>query len=107
MEVEEARKILGPKYDVLPDSQIQWLITLYSKLAHVIVDEYTKDPKAYMKKIDDIMKSRINKERHLANKMPPKATLDQRVKRHAAHAIHCKCRPIPESIRKEIEKRVT
>ena len=107
MTIEEARNILGPKYDSLPDSQIQWLILLYSKLAHVMIDEYTKDPKAYMKKIDNIKKSMINKERHLVNKMPSKATLDQRIQRHIAHTTHCKCRPMPESIRRAIEKRAT
>jgi len=35
--------------------------------------------------------------------MPPRATRQQRVQWHAAHASACGCRAIPESIRKEIE----
>ena len=71
-----------------------------------MIDEYRKDPKALLKKLGDIKKKMTNKEWHLANKMPPKATLDQRIKRHIEHMNHCKCRPMPESIRKEIEKRI-
>ena len=48
----------------------------------------------------------INKERHLANKMAPKATLNQKIKRHIDHVAHCKCRPMPESIKEEIQKRI-
>lgn len=106
MKLEEARKILGPEYDNLPDAQIEGLIFFFSKLSHVVIDEYTKDPKGYMKKLNDIKKSNTNKERHLANKMPPKATLDQKIKRHIEHAKNCKCRPMPESIKKEIQKRI-
>ena len=58
MEVEEARKILGPKYDSLPDSQIAWLILLFDKVSHFLIDEYRKDPKALMKKLDDIQKEK-------------------------------------------------
>jgi len=106
MNIEEARKVLGPKYVDITDAQIQGMIVFFSKLSHIVIDEYTKDPKAYMKKLNDIKKSNTNKERHLDNKMPPKATLDQKIKRHIEHATHCKCRPMPESIKKEIQKRI-
>ena len=106
MDVEEARKILGPKYADITDAQIQGMILFFSKLSHVVIDEYTKDPKAYLKKLNDIKKSMINKERHLANKMAPKATLNQKIKRHIDHVAHCKCRPMPESIKEEIQKRI-
>jgi hypothetical protein len=106
MDVEEARKILGPKYADITDAQIQGMILFFSKLSHVMIDEYTKDPKAYLNKLNNIKKSMIDKERHLANKMSPKATLDQKIKRHTAHTANCKCRPMPESIKKEIQKRI-
>lgn len=105
MTLEKAREILGPKYNDLPDSQIEALIFFFSKLSHVVIDEYTKDPKAYIKKLNDIKKSNTNKERHLANKMPTNATLDQKIKRHIEHTKHCRCRPMPASIRKKIEKK--
>lgn len=47
----------------------------------------------------------INKEWHLANRMPKNPTLDQRIQWHIEHAKHCKCRPIDEKILEEIKKR--
>lgn len=47
----------------------------------------------------------INKEWHLANKMPKKPTLDQRIKWHLDHSKNCQCRPIDEKILEEIKKR--
>jgi hypothetical protein len=38
--------------------------------------------------------------------MPPKATREQRIKWHVAHAAACGCRAIPESIRADVEQRV-
>jgi hypothetical protein len=38
--------------------------------------------------------------------MPPKATREQRIKWHAAHATAYGCRAIPESIRQDVEKRL-
>jgi hypothetical protein len=46
----------------------------------------------------------LNKEWHRSNRMPPKATREQRIKWHAAHAAACGCRIIPESIRLDVEK---
>jgi hypothetical protein len=48
----------------------------------------------------------LNKEWHRLNRMPPKATREQRIQWHAAHASACACRPIPESIRQDVEKLV-
>jgi hypothetical protein len=42
---------------------------------------------------------------HQTHRMPAKATLDQRVKWHAAHAKACGCRVMPASIATEIGKR--
>jgi hypothetical protein len=47
----------------------------------------------------------INAEWHLKNKMPVKATLEQRIKWHMEHAKHCKCRPIPAKLLAEIKNR--
>lgn len=46
---------------------------------------------------------KINKEWHLANKMPKNPSLEQRIKWHKAHAENCNCRPIPDKLKKEIE----
>jgi hypothetical protein len=46
---------------------------------------------------------KINKEWHLANKMPPKATLEQRAKWHKEHLKHCACRTdLPPLVKKTI-----
>lgn len=36
--------------------------------------------------------NKINKEWHLKNKMPPNATIEQKIVWHTAHAENCKCR---------------
>jgi hypothetical protein len=38
--------------------------------------------------------------------MPTKWTLDDKIKRHIEHVAHCKCRPIPDKIKQEIQKRL-
>jgi hypothetical protein len=48
---------------------------------------------------------RINKEWHLKNKMPQNPSLEERINWHIEHSKHCKCRDMPESIRKEIKRR--
>jgi hypothetical protein len=45
---------------------------------------------------------KMNKEWHLAHKMPKNPTLEQRIKWHTAHAKNCACRPIPDKIKAEI-----
>ena len=49
----------------------------------------------------------MNARWHASHPMPRPATLDDRVKWHAAHAKHCRCRPIPATIREEIERRAS
>ena len=46
----------------------------------------------------------LNREWHLAHRMPAKATREQRIKWHVAHAAECGCRAIPESIRLDVER---
>ena len=42
---------------------------------------------------------------HAANPMPKRATLDQRIAWHVAHAKACGCREIPTKLRDEMAKR--
>ena len=46
----------------------------------------------------------LNKEWHRLNRMPPRATREQRIKWHAAHARVCGCRAVPDSIKADVEK---
>ena len=47
---------------------------------------------------------RINKDWHLANKMPKNATFEQCLEWHKAHLKHCACRTdLPPDIAKSIE----
>jgi len=45
----------------------------------------------------------INKEWHLAHKMPKNPTLEQRLIWHEEHAKHCTCREMPEELAKLIK----
>ncbi len=47
----------------------------------------------------------INKEWHLAHKMPKNPTLEQRLDWHEEHAKHCTCREMPASLAKLIQDR--
>jgi hypothetical protein len=40
----------------------------------------------------------MNKEWHAENKMPAKATLEQRIQWHREHQLHCACREAPKSL---------
>jgi hypothetical protein len=44
------------------------------------------------------MKRSINAAWHATHRMPPRATLAQRIRWHVAHAKHCGCRPMPASV---------
>lgn len=47
----------------------------------------------------------LNRAWHAAHRMPPRATLDQRVAWHLAHAAACDCRPLSPAMRAEILRR--
>lgn len=47
----------------------------------------------------------INREWHLANKMPKNPSLDQRIEWHIEHSKNCQCRPLDGKILEEIKKR--
>jgi hypothetical protein len=47
----------------------------------------------------------INAGWHLRNRMPRNASIDDRIRWHVAHARACACRPIPESVAREIRTR--
>ncbi len=46
----------------------------------------------------------LNKEWHRSHRMPLKATREQRIAWHVAHARVCACREIPASIKSDVEK---
>jgi hypothetical protein len=48
---------------------------------------------------------KINKEWHLANKMPKNLTVEQRINWHLEHVRNCKCRSLHGKILDEIRKR--
>jgi hypothetical protein len=47
----------------------------------------------------------LNAAWHDAHRMPPRATLDQRVTWHVAHAKACGCRPMPATVVAELKRR--
>lgn len=49
--------------------------------------------------------SRMNREWHMANRMPPNATEDQRIAWHTAHAHACGCRKIEGGVAELFRKR--
>jgi hypothetical protein len=46
----------------------------------------------------------VNKAWHEANPMPSKATRDERIGWHAAHMQACQCRPVPASLREDVQR---
>jgi hypothetical protein len=42
--------------------------------------------------------AKLNKDWHAENRMPPNASLAQRIAWHRAHARACACRPMPAKI---------
>jgi hypothetical protein len=48
---------------------------------------------------------KLNKEWHLAHRMPANATLEQRIKWHLEHAKHCSCREIPVKLKEIMKQR--
>jgi len=48
---------------------------------------------------------KINKEWHLANKMPKNPTIEERIKWHQEHQKNCQCWPIPSKLLAEIKMR--
>lgn len=51
------------------------------------------------------MKSKkINAAWHARHRMPPRASLAQRMAWHLEHVEHCGCRPIPSKLRAQIRR---
>lgn len=48
---------------------------------------------------------KINKDWHLAHRMPKNPTLEQRIAWHVEHSKHRTCRPLSGKILEEIKKR--
>jgi hypothetical protein len=53
-----------------------------------------------------LAKSKLNKEWHEKNRMPRNASSGQRMQWHLEHSKNCNCRPIPESLREKIKKKL-
>jgi hypothetical protein len=51
------------------------------------------------------MTGRINEQWHREHVLGSHAPMDRRVEWHLAHARECACRPIPASVRAELERR--
>jgi hypothetical protein len=51
------------------------------------------------------MAGKLNATWHQANRMPPRASLDQRLAWHLAHAKACRCRGLPAGILAELKRR--
>lgn len=47
---------------------------------------------------------RLNRAWHEAHRMPPKATLEERILWHQAHAANCACRPMPVWAAEELRR---
>lgn len=47
----------------------------------------------------------INAVWHRAHPMPKNPTMDDRIRWHKGYAQNCGCRPIPDGVRKEIQRR--
>ena len=52
-----------------------------------------------------MLNAMINAAWHEGHPMPPRATLDQCVTWHVAHAKACGCRPMPASVVAELKRR--
>jgi hypothetical protein len=48
---------------------------------------------------------KLNKEWHLAHRMPKHPTEEQRLQWHIEHARHCQCREIPPKLKAELKRR--
>lgn len=46
--------------------------------------------------------NKINKEWHMANKMPKNPTVDQRIQWHIEHAEKCLCRQMTPKLKQEV-----
>lgn len=49
--------------------------------------------------------AKINLKWHLSNAAPPLRTSDDGLVWHLKHAVHCGCRPLPNDVSEELEKR--
>jgi len=106
--IEQARKILEPEFSIIPDDQLQELLDQIMDLARYMCDAYMvgqlKTDPSWEKKSQE--ERPYNEQWHSANKLFKTMTLNERVKRHIDHVANCKCRPMPATIKKEIQKRI-
>ena len=48
--------------------------------------------------------SKLNKEWHLAHRMPKNATMEERIAWHIEHSKHCSCRSIPDKLKQPAKR---
>jgi len=48
---------------------------------------------------------KLNRDWHLAHRLPRSASLEERLEWHKLHAENCNCREMPLAIRRELEAR--
>lgn len=107
--IERARELLPPELSQTTDEEIQRMLNYVYFVLDFAWNWQEKHPwETFPKRERKIQDPEpvFNKERHISNRMPLKATLDQKIKWHIEHIAHCKCRPIPEIIKQEIQKRL-
>lgn len=104
MTIEEARAILGREYDQLPDEWVENMINLFTNFAKLAISQHIAQKRSEFlaKKTQSVPV--LNRERHQSNKMPLKATMDQKIKWHIDHVAHCKCRPMPIKLRQRYKR---
>jgi len=105
--IERARELLPPEYGEISDKEIQHILDWMYFVCDFAEKRQREHPwESLGKEKPKEPEAKLNKERHQTNKMPMKANIDQKIKWHIEHVAHCKCRPMPDKIRKEIEKRI-
>ncbi len=49
---------------------------------------------------------KINEKWHKTNRMPKNPKIEERIKWHFEHVKKCTCRPIPQKLQEEIDKKI-
>jgi hypothetical protein len=55
--------------------------------------------------VDEVTVTKLDADWHERHRLPARATLDERVRWHIAHAKACACRPIPPTIAAALKRR--
>lgn len=105
--VEQVREKYPKEYWDLSDWEIQQVLDYMYFICEFSINWHKNHPgESLLKWIKKESEAPFNEEWHKSNSMPMKGTLDQKIKWHIEHVAHCKCRPIPDKIKQEIQKRL-